>query len=132
VTNLLHGHIITGMSTRLFFYLSIFTTCFISTVVRKRNERENFFYIKIDYLTGMMHSSIYEFPYSGSHTSSIPFLNYNPNQYSNFDMYNTPQITMNRGNNTVVYHLPGLFRFFQLSKKFELKDYVLQIIFRSI
>ncbi len=71
----------------------------------------------MDYLTGMTNSPVYEFPYSGSHTSSIPFLNYDPNQYSNFDLYNTSQVVPRWGNNAIVYHVPGLFRVFQLSKK---------------
>jgi hypothetical protein len=35
----------------------------------------------MDYLTGMTNSPVYEFPYSGSYSSSLPFLNYNPNVF---------------------------------------------------
>lgn len=66
----------------------------------------------MDYWGGMDHSPVYEFPYSGSHASSLPFLNYHPNGYSSHyqHQYHDPLLTPTHyGSNAIVYHIPGLY-----------------------
>lgn len=53
------------------------------------------------YLT-IPHSPVYEFPYSGAHTSSLPFLNQPANPYPIYPSSNQ------YGGNATVYHIPGL------------------------
>lgn len=40
----------------------------------------------MNYLTGMENSQVYEFPYSGAHATSLPFLNSNSNGYPSVSM----------------------------------------------
>lgn len=65
----------------------------------------------MDYWAGIGNSPVYEFPYSGAHASSLPFLNYNPNEYSTHHQSHDPLLTpIHYGRNAVVYHIPGLCR----------------------
>jgi hypothetical protein len=75
-----------NVSTRLFFCVYVFTS-FVYFVDKKREiTSSSAFDTNMDYMTGMTNSPVYEFPYSGAHTSSIPFLNYNPNAFSSVSM----------------------------------------------
>jgi hypothetical protein len=45
--------------------------------------------MNMDYLSSMMSSPVYEFPYAGSYGSSAPFFNYDPNLLSSVSMINS-------------------------------------------
>ena len=90
--------------------------CLCTSFIRLERRKKNVVVViarsvvndTMDYWTGIGNSPVYEFPYSGAHSTSLPFLNYNSNEYPTNYPHDPLLTPIHYGRNAVVYHIPGL------------------------